>query len=94
MKHTEGDVSTASADDAGGGRADERVLVLADAVVVGGGGADLGGGLVNAVEGARGDDGDILGGGNGHEGGNGDSGVLHFELGVVGWLLLGCNKVG
>lgn len=82
-KHTQGNVRTAGANDAAGGRADERVLLLADALVVGLGSADRFRGLVDAGEGARGDDGDVLGGGNGHEGGKGDSGVLHFELGLL-----------
>lgn len=86
QKHTESDVGTASANDAGGGSANKLLLLLADALVVLLGGADLEGGLVNARKGALGDDGDILGGGDGHEGSNGDSGVLHFEL--------GCCKVG
>ena len=78
---TDGDGTSAGVDDAHGGALDESLLALTDALQVGAAGG-AGNGIQDALVGALRDGREVLGGGKGHEGGDGDGGVLHFD-GVV-----------
>jgi hypothetical protein len=81
IKHTNSNIETAGVKNADGRGVNHSLLVLADASNVAsrarGGGSH---GVIDALDGAGGDGGEVLGRGNSHKDGSEDDRVLHLVL--------------